>query len=306
MPSNTFNTLLNRQSNLEFAGLQYLVLAKPYTAPRWGKLEDAATGDISAAALAGTISLGNMAKSDGFGLNHALTSNKVKTHGMAGPSRVIRSERELVFPVLAQQTMKLTLEWFFGVDLSGVTPSAKGGIEFDIPDLPIDKAYKVVWILKDTSTVDGQDHYIAYKGNKVMIDKVKAIKGQDNDIIGYGMDLLPLTDDGATSPLTYEEFGPAWKPLNAVTDTGFFTTSALTVAPGGTITLDISNGDSQQLTITDNNDFDRTNVCSYSTSDPTKALVSVGGIVTPVGAGTATITASFKGVSVNKAVTVTA
>ncbi|CAN5147319.1 hypothetical protein BH11ACT6_BH11ACT6_34930 [soil metagenome] len=299
--STPFDNALNRQSSLEFAALQYLVIAKPYSSPRWGKFEDPATGGVRAASWVGTTSIGNMAKSDGFGLNHAISTTKVKTHGMAGPSRIIPFERELVFPVMAQQTMKLSLEWFFGLDLSGVTPSAQRGIEFDIPDIPVGKPYRVAFVLRDS--YDGLDHFIAYKGNKVQVDKVKAIKGADNDIIGYGMDLIPLTDDGATSPLTYEEFGPGFKLLQERTDTGFYTLSALTVNPGGAVALSVGTP-TQQLAITDNNSIDRTNVCTYSTSDPTKATVTPGGLVERVSAGSATITAAFRGVSVTKAVTV--
>ncbi len=299
-----FNNALNRQSNLEFAALQYLVVAKPYTAAKWGTFEDPSTGDILAAALAGTTSIGNMSKSQGFGLDNATTSTKVKTHGMAGPSRIIQSERALTFTIEAQETKRLSLEWFFGVDLSGIVPTAKGGIEFDIPDVSIGKSYKVAWITKDTSQVDGQDIFIAYKGNKVQVDKVKAIKGPDNDIIAYGIDLVPLTDDGATSPLTFEQFGPGWKPLNAVTDTGFFPVTSLTISPS-TVSLSLAGAITQQLSVVDNNTFDVTGRATYSTSDPTKATVTAAGLVTAVGVGSATITASYKGVSATKAVTVT-
>lgn len=297
-----FTDALNRQSNLEFSPGQFLVVAKPYLSPKWGLFEDAATGDMSAAALAGTTSLGNLSKSGGYGLDNATTSNKIKTHGMAGPSRIIQSERNLTFTVEAQQTMRLTLELFFGTDLSGVTPSAKGGISFDIPDLPIGKSYKMAFIARDLSPVDGQPHYVAYKGNKVQVDKVKAIKGQDNDIVAYGIDLVPLTDDGASSPLTYEEFGLGWKPLNSVTDTGFFPVTSLTITPSS---VSLAAAATQQLTVTDNNTFDRTAQATYSTSDPTKATVNAAGLVTAVASGSATITATYKGVSANKTVTVT-
>lgn len=298
--SDVFNAALNRQSNLEFAALQYLVVIKPYNTPKWGMFEDPATADILAAALAGTISLGNMSKSQGYVLDNATTSTKVKTHGMASPSRIIQGERTLTLSVEAQQHMKITQELFFGVDLSGVVPTAKGGVSYDIPDLPIGKPYKVAWILRDTSQVDGQDIFKVYKGNKVYVDKAKAIKGQDNDIVAFGYDLIPTTDDGAVSPLSVEEFGPGWKSLNAVTDTGWFPVSALTITPN---TVTIAAGGTQQLTVTDNNTFDVTSRAAYSTSDPTKATVDAAGVVQHVAAGTATITATYKGVSATKAVT---
>lgn len=302
--SNVFDTALNRQSSLEFAPLQFLALFKPYNTPKWGTFEDPTTGDINPTALAGTTSLGNLSKSQGFALDNATKSNKIKTHGMAGPSRIIQSERDLTFTVEAQEKKRLTLELFFGVDLSDVVPTAKGGVSWDVTDLPLGKAYKVAFIAKDLTVTDGLDHYLAYKCNKVMVDKVKAIKGTDGDILGFGIDLMPITDDGATKPMSVEEFGPGWKPLNAVTDTGFFPVTELTITPETAVSIAAPSG-TQQLTVTDNNDFDVTAKATYSTSDPTKATVDAAGIVHAVSAGTATITATYRGVSANKSVTVT-
>lgn len=301
--SNVFDAALNRQSSLEFAPLQFLALFKPYNSPKWGTLEDPTTGDINPAALAGTTSIGNLSKSQGFALDNATKTTKVATHGMGGPSRIIQTGRDLTFTIEAQEKKRLSLELYFGVDLSGVVPTAKGGVSWDVPDLPIGVAHKVLFIAKDTTVTHGQDHYLAYKANKVMVDKVKAIKGTDGDIIAFGIDLMPMTDDGAVSALSVEEFGPGWKPLNSVTDTGFFPVTTLTITPA-TVTGTV--GGTQALTVTDNNSFNVTDRASYATSDPTKATVDAAGVVHYVAAGTATITALYRGVSATKTVTVTA
>lgn len=300
--SNVFDTALNRQSSLEFAPLQFLALFKPYNSPKWGTLEDPVTGDINPAALAGTTSIGNLSKSQGYALDNATKTTKVATHGMGGPSRIIQTGRDLTFTIEAQEKKRLTLELYFGVDLSGVTPTAKGGVSWDVPDLPIGTAHKVLFIAKDTTVTHGKDHYLAYKANKVMVDKVRAIKGTDGDIIAFGIDLMPITDDGAVSPMSVEEFGPGWKLLNGVTDTGFFPVTALTITPAN-VTGAV--GGTQQLTVTDDHEFDRTSQASYSTSDPTKVTVDPNGVVHFVAAGNATVTAVYKGVSANKAITVT-
>lgn len=302
--SNVFDKALNRQSSLEFAPLQFLVLLKPYNTAKWGTLEDPTTGDINPAAIAGTTSIGNLAKSAGVTLDNATKSNKIPTHGMGGPSRIIHTARDLTFTVEAQEKKRLTLELYFGANLSGVVPTDKGGVSWDIPELPLGTAHKALFIAKDTTVTDGLDHFLAYKANKVMVDKVKAIKGTDGDILGFGIDLMPITDDGASSALSVEEFGPGWKPLNAVTDTGFFPVTGLTITPAS-VSIAAPNG-TQQLTVEDNNEFDVTSRATYSSSDPTKATVNTAGIVHAVAAGTATITASYRGVSATKSVTVTA
>lgn len=75
-----------------------------------------------------------------------------------------------------------------------------------------------------------------------------------------------------------------------------------------TDTIDLSNAETQQLTVTDSNGEVRTasDETTYTTSDATKATVSTGGLVSPVGVGSATITATFRGKTDTCVVTVIA
>lgn len=71
------------------------------------------------------------------------------------------------------------------------------------------------------------------------------------------------------------------------------TVDEIVVTPS-TDTIDLSNAETQQLAVVDSNSENRTAVCTYTTSDATKATVSSGGLITPVGVGTATITATYR------------
>lgn len=88
--------------------------------------------------------------------------------------------------------------------------------------------------------------------------------------------------------------------INAVVST-----STPTVVTPATLSLDISDGDIGALTATVNGRAFTRGV-TWSTSDATKATVSKNGIVTPVAAGSATITATYLGGTDTTTVTVTA
>lgn len=92
--------------------------------------------------------------------------------------------------------------------------------------------------------------------------------------------------------------------LKQETGTGTAITS-ITVAPS-TAELDLSDVETQQLTVTDNNATNRTAAATYQSSDTGVATVSASGLVTPVAPGSATITATYSGQSDTCAVTVIA
>ena len=81
--------------------------------------------------------------------------------------------------------------------------------------------------------------------------------------------------------------------------------TTITVVTPSTLSVDISDGDRGVLTATVNG-RKFTRGVRWTTSDATKATVSQNGIVTPVAAGSATITATYLGATDTTAVTVTA
>ena len=83
------------------------------------------------------------------------------------------------------------------------------------------------------------------------------------------------------------------------------TVTGITVAPA-VAELDLSEVETQQLVVTDTNGTVVTGTATYVSSTPAVATVSGGGLVTPVGVGTTTITATFQGVTDTCVVTVVA
>ncbi|MGI5222172.1 Ig-like domain-containing protein [Nocardia sp. CA-290969] len=70
--------------------------------------------------------------------------------------------------------------------------------------------------------------------------------------------------------------------------------TAITVTPD-TAELDLSDAETQQLTVTDSNSVVRTASATYHSSATGVATVSASGLVTPVSVGTATIVATYGG-----------
>lgn len=101
-------------------------------------------------------------------------------------------------------------------------------------------------------------------------------------------DARPWRTDGDTRAAAKDAAAVA-HAATLQTDTRATTTlTAIDVTPA-TKTLDISNGETQQLTVAQT-PTDAGSSFTYASSDATKATVSANGLVTPVAAGTATIT----------------
>ncbi|MGN2634625.1 Ig-like domain-containing protein [Nocardia takedensis] len=81
--------------------------------------------------------------------------------------------------------------------------------------------------------------------------------------------------------------------------------TSITLTPS-TAELDLSDTETQQLAVVDSNAVVRTAAAAYTSTSPSVATVSSTGLVTPVGVGTTTITATYSGHTDTCAVTVVA
>lgn len=82
------------------------------------------------------------------------------------------------------------------------------------------------------------------------------------------------------------------------------TTPSISMTPP-TATIDVSDGSTQQLTVTSEG-VNVTADSEFVSSDPTKATVSASGLVSPVAAGSSTITATYADKTDTTVITVTA
>lgn len=109
--------------------------------------------------------------------------------------------------------------------------------------------------------------------------------------------------DTSINPIAESDFFGTVQTPDSINDAPIVVTG-ISVAPT-TATLSISGGDTQQLTAT-LSPSGATGTVTYTSSDDTIATVSATGLVTPVAAGSATITASCNGKTATCAVTVEA
>jgi uncharacterized protein YjdB len=77
--------------------------------------------------------------------------------------------------------------------------------------------------------------------------------------------------------------------ISIAIDATYVAVTAISAAPA-TVTLDLSLAETQQITNTFTPGSPSNTGVTYTTSDATKATVSVGGLITPVAVGSATIT----------------
>lgn len=300
---------LTKRKNLLLAARQLSVIQYPYSAPPISKIHDPSTGEF--VLPVGGFPIGLHTKSEGGQLSNDQTINDTKSHGVAGPTRQIPSERVIQLGLNPQESHKTNLENYWGADWSDVLPDDSGAFTAEVPDLPINRLGRAVLYGEDN--FDGLYIGLGWIGNRFNVAKTDAQKIVDAEVLTYPYTMNFQTDDGQEGPLILDIFGEGWVRINELVDGGFTPVpTSLTIAPSTpTITVSAGAGHTVQLSVTDNNDIDRTAASTFVSSATSKATVSAGGLLTAVAAGTTNVTATYVTVNgdtltVTVAVTVTA
>lgn len=298
------------QSDLELAAVDAAVLLAPYVGTSPLLNLEAVAGGLDAAKIGAASqfrTVGNWTKDEGVTLTNTPTINDIKSHGKGSPTRKIASEAAKGIRYTPQETKLINLQNAWGFPVSAVSgPSAHGGITIAIPELP----YQITWraVLLAWDSYNGQDIFKYWIANRATVGERQDQQMRDSNTDNLGVSLSFENDPAVGVPVIFGICGLGWQTLNSVTSTGFFPTTALTgidLTPA-TASIDVSDATTQQLTVIDSNGQNRTASAAYGTSDETKAVVSSSGLVTPVGAGTATITATYGGHTDTAVITVTA
>ena len=103
---------------------------------------------------AGYIPVGMVTKDDGASWSRDQSSEDVESYGYAEPTRrdITKDVTGLSFTM--QESKKLTMELFHGLDLSAITTDADGNFYFDKASRPAQRKYRVLALGKDG---DGPD-----------------------------------------------------------------------------------------------------------------------------------------------------
>lgn len=248
-------------------------------------------------------------KQKGGALSNAQTYNDIMIHGSGTSAMKIPTERKVGIGVEPVETNRINLQNWLGADLSGVTPDAAGGVHLPVPSLPINMLSRVV--LLGRHDYNGLPCWITWVGNRVNVSDTNEQSLTDAEVVSYPYTFnFEGADELDDEPFFVEIFGPGWEAMQSAavggSGAGFGGgATALTLTPA-MATIDLSDGETQQLHVEDNNGVDRTNQATWSTSDATKATVNSAGVVTPVAAGTSTITATYNGLTDTTVITVIA
>lgn len=292
------------QPDLELAAVTPRVLLAPVfgTAPLL-TIEDTIGGGLDITKVGyGTspmVTVGNYEKKAGVKLSNKPTLNKIMSAGYGSPTRNLFSESGKGITYTPQETNLLNLQNSWGFTLSALSaPSAMGGITVGIPELPARLQWRCVMIAGDTNPKTGNPVYIYWIANLAEVGERQDVNAIDSDLLTGGVSLDFLTDPAVGLPVIFGICGSGWQDFNKTNNTGLYTITGLTntVSPTGT-TMTVSAGSThtKQLTVLDNTMLDRTALCTFTSSDPTKATVSPSGLVTAVAAGTPVITAAYGG-----------
>lgn len=236
------------------------------------------------------IPVGNLDKKAGTKLATAINSTPVETYGEQGPTRIIRKNRDTTVDFTMQQTSAVTLGAYWGQDFTDVAADpASGEVNLVISENAFNVEYSLIMIGFDGEQ-DAEIFTIVDSG-RATLSKSGDVTYNDDGIAMYPVTLQLLKHKtlGYATRVSYA--GAGWKPLAG--EAGFRApATSIVVHPS---TADLVDGELLQLTVIDNHGVNRTEDCTYTSSAPTKATVSTGGLVTAVDTGSATITASLTG-----------
>jgi Bacterial Ig-like domain (group 2) len=293
------------RKDLQFAARKLAVIQWDYDTPLIETLHNPTTGALVLPDNGSVIGLHRKAR--GGALSNAQTLNDVMAHGEGSPTLQIPTERRIGVGLEPYETHRRNLENYWGADWSGVVPDASGGVTLRVPSLPINKLSRVALLGK--WDYNGKPAYIAWIGNRINITETDTQNITDADVIGYPYTMnFQGVDEHEGEPFIIDIFGEGWEEMQANANAGFGVgITSISMTPSA-LTLDLSAGETEQLTVVDDLGNDRTHQATYSSGTPGVATVTTpgGGLVTPVSAGTSVITATYAGKTDTTTVTVIA
>ena len=283
-----FETVRAAAQDLVLSKLSLAILFARMTSPAITTVEDPATGDL--ADLTDYRSAGILQKDAGLSITSNIDSSDIEGYGEVEPVRTIITKRTTAFNASFIETNREVIEKFWGVELDGtnLTVSTHGGVTVKAPVRPKNVFYRCVLLGQDE--VNGEDLYPYWILPKVKLTDVDNIDAKDDDAIQYKMTFQAFRDPEVGFSVLQGWCGPGWQLL--VDKTGFVQPPTSIAATPDPVALSAGTP-TQQLTVLADNGINRTPGSTYTSSDPTVATVSASGLVTRVGAGTATVNVSY-------------
>jgi len=288
MTGTTLTTLKAAQTALLLKPLDAAVFLAPwYTAAPTSYTDSTATLQPLPNAFQ---SVGFIDKKSGVAFARNITAAPIDSYGELEPTRDDVTDDVTTLEFEPQQTSLTTLQITTNTNLTQVLADGDSGeIFFAQPIAPQITYYSAIVIGKDGN--DSAPIYIIKYLPKVAVTKYAGEQWTPTTLVSQKLTLTAFKDDTAGFAVGHGFGGLGWK--NILSKTGFsYTVSGITVTPA---TLSLTTGTpSAPLVVKDQmgNVISNTLV-TFTSSTGATATVATTGIVTPVAAGSTTITASY-------------
>lgn len=300
MANTTFASLKDKDDSLVIVPRNLAVLAAPWRQVAIpDKLTDA-TGLISLPK--GWKSAGEISREKSEVGGDSKTET-IQGYGSMVPRRVIKTEESMRLSFQSQELKKLNYQLFFSEDLSNVHVDENGEWRFYKSSAADILYWSIILIGMDGTLAEPIFPYWIFP--KMTAGQAGSVSLGMSKELGFPINLDAYEDEEFGPEGSYVAIGQAGAGnLKIARAAGFgVPITAITVDPA---TTSVAVGATTTLTVQDQDAAPLTTGVTFTSSDPAKATVSAGGVVTGVAAGTSTITATYEELSDTSVVTVTA
>jgi hypothetical protein len=207
----TYDELKRKQNELIRKALEGSVFIAAENAPLPTRLT-MGTGAELMPLPAGYEDVGWVDKSDSATWSREVETSDVESWGAIEPTRRDLTKQTDGLKFVAQETKRLTLELYEGVDLSAVVPDGTTGeVRFDRPARPRTRYFRVFGLFVD-GTGD-QSIYVAKLLPRAAVTETGEQKWSDEDALGYDVTLTAHFDAKAGTAMSFFFGGPGWRAL---------------------------------------------------------------------------------------------
>jgi hypothetical protein len=214
-----WDELKKHQNHLIRKALEGSVFAAPITATAITALTDT-TSELLALPT-GYVDLGFMSD-DGAQFSSDIDSSDVTSWGSVEPTRRDITQDVTTLQGFFQETNKMTVALYTGVDEASLTPNATSGeLTIDKPDRPATRHYRILTIGVDLADA-GEIYYARFLPRASVTDKDDQAFQSGDDPLGWPVTITAYKDAVLGTSERYFFGGPGWKALLA--DMGFSTT----------------------------------------------------------------------------------
>jgi uncharacterized protein YjdB len=299
MAATDFRTLKDKNDALVMSAQDWLVLLHDWTpGASYIPADLCDSSGVLQTLPAGWFTSGEIQKAAGVSLAPDTQTSPIDGYGSSSPRRTMLTAEGFTVDYYAQEWRKKNLELWHNVDLSTVPALPGKGFRATKTSSLRVRYYSAILIAQDEGV---GNLYPFFMYPKVSVSKRGAMAGEQGKELGLPA-TLTVFDDADFGGMY--DFGVAGAGFDAIAQDAGFAAAATAInitPPVATLAV----GEQTQMLVIDDNGFDRTAECTFTTNNAARATVSASGRVTAVAVGSAaTITATLGALTDTAAITV--